>query len=761
MITTDISDDIGLKEILHIVNKHKWGIISFALLLGILAGLIVFSIQPSYLGTATILIEGNKTKLISIEDIYNIDNIDTEYYTTQYEILKSRRLATKVVERLDLVNHPEFNRKPKSWLQTIPSWLPEEWTAQLPLLQFKPKTLSLDARQRGVISSFLNRLKIQPVRRSQLVKISFEANDIDLVIQIPNVLAEIYIEDDLDARLQMTQKATSWLTERLQGLRKKLELSEQKLQQFREQSHLVDLQGVTNTISKKFDEVTTNLVAAQRKRTEAEGLYRQIKGLGINDIQRLESIPEVLRHPLVQRFKEIEVEAEKKVSELSKRYGYKHPKMKMAQANLKIAKENTYKQILQVVQGIKQEYEAAKFNEQALKRELARVKFEVQGVNRKEYQLAVLERDVESNRQLYDLFLTRFKETNVSGESQSVIARVVDPAVKPQHPYKPKKKLVVILTVVLGLFFGIVLAFLLEYLDDTLKGVDDVEAKLGVSVFGILPLLKPRRKDKVKPELTFMNKNKSAFAEAIRTVRTNLLVSNVDQPPKRILITSTLSGEGKSTVAMNLAMALAQMETVLLIDADMRRPSIGRLCEFSASTHGLSNFVSGEKLSDCIHPFIDNLDVMPSGIVPTNPLELLSSKRFSHLLDELSEKYDKIVIDSPPVQLVSDAMMLAKQIDVILYVIKSDDTPNRLAKHGIKQLRKANDIHFGVTLNRVDFEKAARYDGKYGYYKGGYYGYYSYYAYHSYYGDDKDEHDEHDDPHQEKPQHLNKINETA
>lgn len=711
-------DVIDLREYWRVVWGRKWSIISLAGVITLATAMVVFSLKPVYRATAMVMVESSKSNVVSIEEIYGIEGAGREYFQTQFEILKSRTLVDRLVTKLKLVDHAEY--------------LPDDDAPRFDFKRYLPAELRVDERaptaaerHDEVVEAVIERLTIAPVRNTQLVKISFEANDPALARDVPNQLADLYIVGDLEGRLSMTQKATTWLTERLGGLRKQLEGSEQRLQAFRDRSGLVDIQGVSAAPARQLEQAMSRLAASNEKRTVAESLHRQVQSLKGRSLEAYESLPAVLRHPLVQQFKAAEAEAGREVAELTKRYGAKHPKMVAARSKLEAAQGNTRQQIAKVVTGIEKEFEAARANEQAQQREVARLKKELQEINRKEYELETLERDATANRELYGMFLTRFKETDVAVGMQSAIARVVDPSVLPREPSKPRKGLILAVSLVLGMLFGVLLAFLREHLDNTFKGQEDTEQRLGLTVLGFLPLLKLRGKLKHRAFRTLESEPKGAFAECVRTVRTGVTLSGLDDPHKVLVVTSSVPGEGKSTVAASLAMSLAQMETVLLIDADLRRPSIGTMFELDGKESGLSALVAGtEEGSDCIHRTeIENLHVLPAGIVPPNPLELLASKRFADLLEKLASVYDRIVIDSAPTHAVSDAMVLSRHASAVLYVVKADDTTYHVAQTGIRKLRQVDAPLLGVVLNQIDLKKASRYYGKYGYYG---YGSYSY-----------------------------------
>jgi succinoglycan biosynthesis transport protein ExoP len=430
----------------------------------------------------------------------------------------------------------------------------------------------------------------------------------------------------------------------------------------------------------------------------------------------------VLEHPLVQTLKQEQAKADLRVAELSKRYGPGHPKMQSAKSELNTANQELSRQVSRVVSGIKADYKNAINTEKNLERQVAKLKGRLQGVNRKEFKLKEYEREVETNRHLYNLFLSRSKETDEAGGLESAHARVIDPAVITRVPIKPKKSLIVLLAVVVSGIVGVALAFLQDSLNNTVRTPDDVEGKLRAAMLGFLPLVKNNKSTNAFEG--FISDSKGNFAEAIRTIRTGLMLSSLDEPHKITLITSSVPNEGKSTVSLNLAEAIGQMERVLLIDADMRRPTLAKTMGLPRSSLGLSNLVVGTAtLKECVRSIEGStVDVITSGVVPANPLELLSSKRFGGVLQKLGEHYDRIIIDSAPTHAVSDSLVLSSYADAVVYVVKADETPASLAVKGLQRLREVGAPITGVVLNKVDVDKNSRYGSYYaGYYQG--YGY--------------------------------------
>ena len=589
-----------------------------------------------------------------------------------------------------------------------------------------------EAFENSLLENYFARLKIAPVRNNRLVEISFEANDRILAARMANTLADVYIENDLDSRLQMTSKATSWLTERLSNIKEALRESEEKLQAYRESEKLVEVGGVTTLTAEQLSNLGDKLVLAKQNTAIAQASLSQVRGLKNKSIESLLTVPEVIQDSLVSTLRQQESQAAREVKSLSKRYGPKHPKMKQANADLEEARAAVKKRVNEVISGLEKQYQVARAKQRAIEGSIKSTKSEMQTINRKSYQLGVLEREVESNRQLYDLFLNRFKETSETSGLDKTNARVSDPAVPTILPVKPKKKLIVLIAGFVGLFFGVVLAFLLEHLDNTFKRSNDLEDKLGLPVLGLLPHLDPKKlkfgKDKRSPIAYMRDNPKTFFAESMRTIRTGVMLSGLDNPHKVIVVTSSVPGEGKSTTSMTLAASMSELNKVLLIDADLRRPTVAQVWGLEEGTNGLSEFVAGKaQLNECIHPADDSkeLYIMPAGLVPPNPLELLSSKRFANAIEKLSEAFDHIVIDSAPSLAVSDAILLSSLASGVLYVVKADATPIPAAQEGVKRLTERGAHLIGGVLNDVPETSKGKY-GKYSYYGGDYYGSYGY-----------------------------------
>lgn len=696
--------NIDIKATLHFIRKYALRVGLVALLAALLAGLVSFAVTPTYRAQATLLIESEEAKVVSIEEVYGISSSNNEYLKTQFEMLKSSALAEKVVKNLNLVETPYFQNilNRKSMLGSLISGFKG-------LFGMEEVTLddNVDRSQFEQVSNFVAKgLSVSPIRGTQLVKLSFESTDRRMAAAIVNAFARLYIQSNLEAKAGIAQRAIDMLSGRLEGLEERLENSEQALREYREKEGLIDLQGVTTLVSKQLNELTSQIVEVRRQKAELEALSEQVVNEnGALSLEELESVSSILNDSLVQHFKEAEAVADAKLEELTQRYGPKHPAMLAAQADLNVATRKYTKQLRNVAEGISQEYSAAKRKERRLLKELESGKKELQDIRRKEFALTRLQREVNSNRQLYNTFFKRVKETTETVDLATANARVVDAAKVPLSPIKPRKGLIVAAVFLLSLIIGFAIALLIDVLDNTFKTTQDIESKLNAPLLGVLPKLPELVGEHENLSRAFHDNDHKQYSEAVRTIRTGLQLAGIDKSVQVTMVTSSVPGEGKSTLSMNLAHSLGLNEKVLLIDADMRRPSVGKKLGFAVGTPGLANLIAGNVSQAVCIQHIDSIDVMVAGAVPPNPLELLSTERFGNIIKDLRENYDRIIIDSPPTQAVSDALILSTHTDGLIYVVKAGATSVNLATSGVGDVLQAGAPLTGIVLNQIDLNQ--------------------------------------------------------
>ena len=732
-------EQIDLRDYLRVVLKRRWTIITVFAVILISVTIFTYTATPIYQATTRLVIEKENPNVVSIEEVMAVDSSGTDYYQTQYKIIESRSVAREVINRLHLKDSPEFFPKPKDdFISNIKRSLQEtiqSWKDSIKSLLKSDAQETLESTEEydpdsTLVSSFISRIEVSPIRNSRLLDLSFEAKDPLLATKIVNALARAYIDQNLELKLKAVQDAVKWLHERIEVERKKVEQAEQALLKYKAKYDIItDFTSDTEQVTaQKLAQLNAQVVDAESTRVESETIYRQALNLkGSPDM--LDSIPDVLNNELIREIKKMEVDLYKRMSELSKKYGKNHPQMVALDAELNSLQKRKNQEINRVINSLKNRYQVALAKEESLKAALANQKKESLDLNQKAIQYSVLNREVESAREMYNLLIKRFKETTLTEDMRTGNIRVVDRAEVPRAPIKPKKTLNLLLAVIVGLVAGLGLAFFLEYLDNTIKIPEDLKQHLRIPYLGPTPLIESKPKTQAgdrSSDLVCLHSPKSTASESYRGLRTNILFSSAESPPQVILMTSPGPGEGKSITVANLAITMAQSGSrVILIDCDLRRPKIHSLFG-TARDRGITNLLVGSDSTETtvVHTQIPNLDVLPSGPLPPNPSEMLGSKRMENLVQELRKQYTRILLDSPPITAVTDAMILSKYVDGVILVIRAGQTVREVAKNALNQLQTVGAHVLGAVLNAVDIGKDKYY----------YYYYYQYYNY--YYGDD-------------------------
>ena len=726
-------EQIDLRDYLRVLLKRRWTIFAVFAVVVLAVAVHTFTAVPVYQATARVVIEKENPNVVSIQEVMAVDATGSDYYQTQYKIIESRAVAREVIRRMNLQDSIEFFPEPRDdVISNIKNWVGETaeyWKKWLQsLLKTEPgpavseEDLSPDSK---LVSAFIERVTIEPIRNSRLVDVSIEAMNPVLGAKMANELVRAYIDQNLEAKLVAAKDAVRWLGERIQEERRKVEAAESALLKYKERHQIItdfssDAEKIT---AQKLAQLNTQVVEAESARVEAETRYTQAMALD-NNPDMLDSIPEVLKNELVQEIKKMEVNLYNRMSELSKKYGRMHPQMLAIESELAELKKRKALEVKRVINSLRNQYKLAVAKEESLKRALAQQKKESLNMNKKAVQYGVLQRQAESARQMYEMLIKRFKETSLTEEMKTGNIRIVDRAEVPLLPVKPRKKLNLLLALVVGLTLGVGLAFFLEYLDNTIKLPEEVRNYLKIPYLGPVPAFaRTRNRDGIPRDLITVHSPKSTASESFRGVRTGILFSSADKAPQVILVSSAGPNEGKTVCAVNLAVTMAQAGSrVVLLDCDMRRPRVHHLFDIGRDI-GVSNLLVGDtEIQDAVVATeVPNLNVIPCGPIPPNPSEIIGSKRMKSLLETLRKDYERVVIDSPPLTAVTDSVILAQAADGVVLIVRAGDTPRQIVLNGVTQLRSVDSRVLGAVLNGVNTGKSSYY-------------YYQYYYY--YYGED-------------------------
>ena len=732
LLESETQDGFHIAHYWRIAKRYRGSILGVtfvAAVIGLLNAASATSVDQAH---ARLLVKFNQPNISSVQQ-FEPTPLHWLFFQTQADIIQSRAVAERVVRRLGLDasarSQPAGNKTPaqakgpreqiRDWLDEAKTWLPAE---------LKPPArppLDDTGRHAALLNGVLGALSVEGGKESEVLIVRYVSADPEMAAKLANAFAEAYIEFGLESRVSNVQQATSWLGQRIEELRKQVADSEDALRRFQAEADLVDTQNREQIISAKLGSLTAELVKAQSRRSEAEARYAQVRRF-LKEDRDFESIAQVTSSAIMLEALRARGELERRVAELSERYGPKHPKMIAANAELGDSNRRLRAEVEKAVSSARKEYELAAAQEREFMGMIAEQQSQMREVSGKAFELKQLEREVEANRQLYETFLNRFKEADVAAEYDVPSARIIDRAIAPTTPFKPNRRRMVLIAVILGLTIGVLLAFVRDHLDNTFKTKDDIEERLGLPVIGILPRIRAGRRRRSPVEREVINDPRSAFSEAVNDVRTAVLFASADAPPKVTLVTSSIPSEGKTTLASNLALAFSRRGKTLLIDADLRKGRLKQLTGHRAEV-GLTDLLAG----DCSDqeaiiedPDAQGLAILMAGTLPPNPLELISSRRFIKELERFKAIYDHIVIDGTPLLPVSDSLVLARMVDSIIFVVRADSTTRDVSLEALKRMQAARLRPTGVVLQQVDMRKMRSYGSRYLESYRGYYGYY-------------------------------------
>jgi succinoglycan biosynthesis transport protein ExoP len=726
--TESMPEEKHLWDYARVVYKRRW--IALPAFLLVFATMTFNSMRetPVYRSQVQLLIEKDAPTVTTLDQMFQSQDgwYNDEFYQTQYRMLQSRSLAKHTIEAMKLWDAPLGNGpEPKSrisptgmmWslvdggiaLAKRPFASPAPPPAPVPAAE--QAQAGEDAAQSARISEFLSGLKVTPVRNTRLVEISYTSTDPAFAAQAANALAAAYIQQNMEFKLNTSKEAGDFLSDRLAEQRKAVEASERALQEFKEQNGTVSIAEGTSSIAvQRLTDLNSALIKARTERINKEALYNQLKSMQTQGT--IETFPAVLANDYIQGLKTNLAQLQREQAQLSERYLENHPEMTKSRSAVESATAKLTGEIGKVVEGVNSEYRAALAQEQSLQGALNAQRNEALGQNKMGIAYSVLQREADSNRQIYESLLQQTKETGIAGERRATNVRVVDHAEVPRGPISPNVRADMTFAFVAGLVLAIGLAFGFEYLDNRIKTPQELKAHLGIPFLGMVPAL---TNEKQMPNPLLDNGVPQNFAEAFKSVRTNVLFSTAEEGMRSLVITSAGPGEGKSLVASNLSLALAQAgQRVLLIDADMRRPRVHEI--FGGEQEpGLSNVLAGNaKTSEAIRKSATaGLWVMPAGHIPPNPAELLGSRRYTDFIASLGVHFDWVVLDTPPVMVVADSSIVAHQSSGVVFVVRADHTSRHAVRAAVEQLESANAHLLGSVLNRVDLVRNPYYYSAY------------------------------------------------
>ena len=723
-----IDQDLHLLDRLNVFYKYRHVAISVLLLVVLASLLRTYTTTPMYRSQARILIEleDERTEAVGINSNTNQYAQDpAPYFQTQYRILTGRELARRVVQRLNLARVPEFNGagpEPTRVSQVLAAMREQIETPVRNLLgrpARRPRTAGTTTSEAALIDAFLSRVSIEPVTESHLVDVSFVSADPRFTVRAADALAEEYVQQNFELRRQNTAKSLEWLGQELAKQKAKVEDSERAMAQYREDQNALSLEDRQNIVVARLNQLNDAATRAKMSRVQKESLYNQIKSIGPT-VASPDTIPSILQNPYIQSMKTRLADLQRERTTLMERYGDKYPDVMKVNANIQDAQRQLQLEIAKAIEGIRNEYQSAVTEERTLAGALEEQKAAAMDLNRKSVSYTVLEREAQSNRQVYEALLQREKELQVTANGRGNNVRLMDHAELPGGPFTPNPRRDIMLALMAGLALALGVVLGVDYLDDTVKTPEDVTRKLKLPFLGMVPKISGDD----QPVLSVRVPHE--FGEAFRSLRTSLVFSNGSESMRVVMVTSSQPLEGKTTTACNMAIALAfGGARVLLIDADMRRPGVHRTLGLQ-NTVGLSHLLTGQATPrQAIQKLEDpNLWVMTAGVIPPNPSELLASERMKTLVKHAQDgPFDWVIIDTPPVLAVTDAVILAPLASGVTFVIGSEMTRRRLAERAIETLMTSKPHLLGVVLNRVDLARNKYYYSRYYGYK-----YKSYYA---------------------------------
>ncbi len=706
-------EQISLVQFWRILQKRRWLVVCSLVAIVAVITTVSFLIPKRYDASSRVLLDMEGNDALGLEQIVMPIGLDLNTkLETQIRIVQSDTIAITVIKQLGLHHKPEF-------------------AGQLAVPLNKDFD-DLDVQQRArLLTMFHKYLTVQLIPKTQIIEIHFRSKSPALASEVADVVANTYIEHNFQTKYRATLQTSDWLTKQLDDLKKHAETSQESLIAYQKKTGILGTDETHNIITEKLDELNKQLSTAEGDRIVKEAKYR------IAMSENPELIASVLPESVLGALYKQRAQSKAELAQMTAKYGASYPPVLQLKSEIDDLNSSIQQEVERTGERVRAEYQAALKSEQMLDSSLERQKQEAFKLNGDAIQYAILRRDVESSRDLYEGLLKKLKEAGILAGLKSSNINVIDRASIPVEPVEPKIPLNIGLGCLGGLLFGVALAFVVENVDTSIRTPEDVENYCNLPSLGIVPsvpaankseaklMARNGRKGPIRP-VAIQDRN-SGSAEAYRALRTSLLLSSPVAPPQVFMITSAMMQEGKSFTAVNLAVVLAQTgKDVLLIDSDMRRPAVNKYLGIPMNA-GLSSCLAGAEDPDSVIVKVEDipgLHVVPAGPMPPYPSEMLASDAMPQLLRKWRQRFRYIVLDTPPVLAVTDATVCAKLADVVVLIARSQQTGRQSLVRTRDLLRKVRANIAGVVVNDLSLN-SVEYRQYYGYYGNGYYQYYS------------------------------------
>jgi len=717
------TEEVHLRDYLDVIFRRRWLIVSFLMLTFISTLILTLASPKIYKASSSIEVSPQDQKVTKFEEVVASEVRVQEFYQTQVDLLQNNELARRVIETLELAENPvvidelEGTGNPglfariSTWLKTIISSEKEnEHSAEI----------SQEAvNQQHLLKFIEDNLEVSPKRNSMLIGVAFTSPDRNLSMNVANVFVEEFVRWNMEKKLDASQLARDFLMKQIDRAKINLEKAEEDLNRFGKQAGIVSLDAKVNSIYRQLEELNSALAVAETDLIGKESVYKQAM------IDGPSHLPQVMGNEGIAALKAEYARLQSEYEDLAVTFHDEYPAVKALKTKMNSIGNRIKIEEQRVFLAIENEYRAA-----LEKVKTMRVRVETQkklaiDLNERATQFKIMAREVETNKGIYQSLLERTKEIeSMVGVSSSNI-QIVNKAMLPIKPFKPKVKLNLLLAMVVGLMGGVGIAFFLEYYTDTITNPDEISDRFRIPILGVAPLAKS---DEYPVEKTFINEPQSPLSEAIRSTKMSIQLAGTADQAKSFLLTSIKPSEGKTTMAANLALAFAGTgEKVILIDADMRKPKLHKFFQDQddSVSPGLSRFLSGVSSKGLVFKNgICNLSFISAGPSPPNPVELLASVRFSQLIETLTRRFDRVIVDGPPYLGFADSLVISRHVGGVVLVSSMGETTRDAIRHFKKSILNSQSKILGCVINKVDVSK-----------RFGYQPYYRYYSYYQYYGE--------------------------